>query len=279
MPRISTQPLADQPLGALPSADDRRPEQRHWPPAGAGRQVHTFHTEARTKLAPPPCRTPPGQSAGTRQAHPGDGSLPRFRCHLRMLSTRHQWIACARLLGPHLTRSRRAFSATLSTSALDRRTLRWFAASPCRAAAEDRQPNGPAPPSSMQHRITQSDLLHRASWLRFVLTLNRTSLSCRATWRTRSSSLGTLFPALSPGRVLPVAFPLGDPLSSPTSAAPPGALFGSFAGTTGSVAVGTPVTRRPPRRSPHARLTHGAPALGSGVKATVGPGVHDARAG
>jgi hypothetical protein len=24
-----------------------------------------------TGLAPPPCRTPPGQSAGTRQAHPG----------------------------------------------------------------------------------------------------------------------------------------------------------------------------------------------------------------
>ena len=43
------------------------------------------------------------------------------------------------------------------------------------------------------------------------------------------------------------------------------------------VAVGTPVTRRPPHRSPHARLTHEALALGSGVKAAVGPGVHDAR--
>jgi len=32
----------------------------------------------------------------------------------------------------------------LSTPALDRRTSRWFAASPCRAAAEDHQPTGPA---------------------------------------------------------------------------------------------------------------------------------------
>ena len=45
------------------------------------------------------------------------------------------------------------------------------------------------------------------------------------------------------------------------------------------VAVGTPVTRRPPHRSSRARLTHEAPALGSGVKAAVGPGVHDARPG
>src|SRR5439155_23529924 len=46
----------------------------------AGRQVPTFHTEAQTKLAPPPCRTPPGQSAGTRQAHPEPARQARFRC-------------------------------------------------------------------------------------------------------------------------------------------------------------------------------------------------------
>ena len=98
-------PLADQPLGALPSTSDRRPQPLHWPPAGAGRQVPTFHTRARTKLTPPPCRTPPGQSAGTRQAHPGPARHARFRCRLTQISTRHQWIAHARLLGPHLTRS------------------------------------------------------------------------------------------------------------------------------------------------------------------------------
>jgi hypothetical protein len=108
VPRISTQPLADQPLGALPSTSDRGPQPLHWPPVGAGRQVPTFHTGARTKLAPPPCRTPPGQSAGTRQAQSRAGQAARFRCRLSQFSTRHQWIAHARLLGPHLTRSRRA---------------------------------------------------------------------------------------------------------------------------------------------------------------------------
>lgn len=53
-----------------------------------------------------------------------------------VISTRQQWFTRVRLLGSHLTRSRRAFSATLTTSALDRRSLRWFGASPCRAAPE-----------------------------------------------------------------------------------------------------------------------------------------------
>ena len=56
-----------------------------------------------------------------------------------------------------------------STTALDRRTL-MFGDSPHRAATEDHQPTGPAPPSSMQHRISRFDLLHRASSLRFVFT-------------------------------------------------------------------------------------------------------------
>src|SRR5680860_678112 len=49
---------------------------------------------------------------------------------------RQQWFTHVRLPVAHLTRSRRAFSATLTTSALDRRSLRWFGASPCRAAPE-----------------------------------------------------------------------------------------------------------------------------------------------
>jgi putative transposase len=40
-----------------------------------------------------------------------------------------------------------------------------------------------------------------------------------------------------------------------------------------SIAVGTPVGRRPPRRSQRARLTHWAPDLGSGGESLVGPGV------
>src|SRR5215211_75904 len=66
-------------LGDLPSATGRRPQPRHWPPAASGRQVPTFRTRAQTTLAPPSCRTPPGQSAGTRQAHPGATTRPRFR--------------------------------------------------------------------------------------------------------------------------------------------------------------------------------------------------------
>src|SRR6266700_2631388 len=32
--------------------------------------------EPQTRLAPPTCRTPPGQYSGTRQAHPGSSVLP-----------------------------------------------------------------------------------------------------------------------------------------------------------------------------------------------------------
>ena len=96
-------PSRFQPLEDLPSTNSRRLD-RHWPAAGARRQVPTFHTGAQTKLAPPPCRTPPGQSTGTRQAHPGAMARPRFRCHLPV-STRHQRFTHVRLLGPHLTRS------------------------------------------------------------------------------------------------------------------------------------------------------------------------------
>jgi hypothetical protein len=52
------------------------------------------------------------------------------------LSTRQRWFTHVRLLGSHLTHSRRAFSATLTTPALNRRSLRWFEASPCRATPE-----------------------------------------------------------------------------------------------------------------------------------------------
>jgi hypothetical protein len=80
-----------------------------------------------------------------------------------IVSTRHQWIAHARLLGPHLTRSKRAFSATLSTPALNRRTSRWFAASPCRTTAEAHPPSRPAPPSPMQHRTVNPAFYNQTS--------------------------------------------------------------------------------------------------------------------
>src|SRR5262249_8746232 len=45
-----------------------------------------------------------------------------------MLSTRPRWFPCGRLSDPHLTRSRRAFSETLTTGALDPSRSRWFGA-------------------------------------------------------------------------------------------------------------------------------------------------------
>jgi len=70
--------------------------------------------------------------------------------------------------------------------------------------------------------------------------------SSRATWRTRSSPLCALCPALSPERVALAAFPSGDPLPSTTSATPPGVLFGGFAGNTRSC-----ITRLRPGPFPH----------------------------
>ena len=56
-----------------------------------------------------------------------------------------QRFACARLLGPHLTESCPAFSATHTTRALDPRSLRWFEACACTPASR-------GPPSSLvQH--------------------------------------------------------------------------------------------------------------------------------
>ena len=46
-----------------------------------------------------------------------------------------------------------------------------------------------------------------------------------------------------------------------------------------TIAVGTAIAGGPPRRSQRARLTHWAPALGSGVEARVGPGMVDAGLG
>ncbi len=160
MPRISTQPLADQPLRALPSTNDRGPQPLHWPLAGAGRQVRTFRTGAQTKLAPPPCRTPPGQSAGSRQAHPGDGSLPRFRCHLK---DAFDTSSVDRLRSPSWS-TPAALTARLFRRRSPPRLLTAAACGGLRPPPAGRprrttNPKGPAPPSPIQHRINQSDLL------------------------------------------------------------------------------------------------------------------------
>ena len=69
-----------------------------------------------------------------------------------------------------------------------------------------------------------------STWCRSAV--NRASLSSDAIRRTRSSALGALSPALSPGRVLLAAFPLARSLPSTTSATASAVLFGGFAGNT-----------------------------------------------
>jgi hypothetical protein len=139
---------------------------------------------------------PPGSSRDTWSA---SVSMPSGS-----LSTRHRRIAFARLLGPHLTRSRRAFSATLGTPALDRRTLRWFAASPRRAAAEDHQPQeaGPSISDAAPHQLIRSPTstlpLHSCSHTRSRSTSR--SSSARRSHRTTSHRSTSASPAWSPSR-------------------------------------------------------------------------------
>jgi hypothetical protein len=54
----------------------------------------------------------------------------------KIISTCHQRFASARLLDPHLTGYRPPYPQRSPPRPLSRRSLRWFAASPCRATAE-----------------------------------------------------------------------------------------------------------------------------------------------
>src|SRR5215207_3652410 len=141
VPRVGTQPLAGLLLGDLPLPADGQTDQPacrgdRFPcstqePEPRSRHLHAGHHLTSQQA---PARLVPEQLLD-----------PGFDV-IQAVSTRHQWFASARLRDSHLTRSRRAVSATLTTPALDRRSLRWFAASPCRAAT------GAPPPSLVQHR-------------------------------------------------------------------------------------------------------------------------------
>jgi hypothetical protein len=84
--------------------------------------------------------------------HPPDSSLgmkqdPRFRCRLNrfdasMANARSSLPGRAsleRLPGPHLTRSSRAFSLTLTTTVFSQRSTGWFSACPRRPTLEGQQ--------------------------------------------------------------------------------------------------------------------------------------------
>jgi hypothetical protein len=82
-----------------------------------GARLPTFHAEAadRAHAASMPGTAWPARR-DVRQTHPGTYPSSRFRCHLGSITTRRQRFAHARLPGPHLTRSGRAFSPTLTTT-------------------------------------------------------------------------------------------------------------------------------------------------------------------
>ena len=161
-------------------------------------------------------RLPPGLS---RSPGPAPVSTP-----LRKLTTRQQRFAFARLPDPHLTRSSpRLFRSAHHERHLNRRSLRWFEASACRATSED------LPPSPAQHRIRW--LLHRTllqrSWHTtwdFAYKLNtrpspctgsgprigrrKTRLTCGAPLRNRTVDLLLTIhnvPGSLPGRRFPQA--------------------------------------------------------------------------
>src|ERR1019366_3048379 len=74
----------------------------------SGRAFSCSVRKPQTGLASSACRTPPGQQADIRQAHPGGAETPRLRCRLRV-SARQQRFARARLPGPRLTPNWRLF--------------------------------------------------------------------------------------------------------------------------------------------------------------------------
>src|SRR5262249_10240751 len=99
---LGTLPLA--PLPKFPSGAPCRLAPSHVPHRSrrpGSRPLHAGHRLAR--------------NPGTRQTHPGILSLPRFWCQY-VVSTRQQWIAFARLPGPHLTPSGMPFPHPLSTT-------------------------------------------------------------------------------------------------------------------------------------------------------------------
>ena len=116
-----------------PRARDDRFTRSASKPRPSSRHLHAGHRLANKQA---PARLIPGSGLHPvlmSSVHAFDtSSVDRFRSP--------SWPTPAALRGA-------TFPQTLTTTTLDRSSLRWFAASPYRAAAEDRQPTGPAPPS------------------------------------------------------------------------------------------------------------------------------------
>ena len=147
VPRIGTLALAVSAACGSPSRG-----QKPWPSL-SGRQVLLFHASACGELTPPIHRAPPGPHTDSsptegpprRAFVPGpptdpsfDAIVISFRC---VSSGSHMFVFSTHTRPAHSETS----TAALTTPALDRRSLRWFAISACTATPED------LPPSLAQH--------------------------------------------------------------------------------------------------------------------------------
>ena len=141
-PRISTQPLA----GSARLGRSLAPPTAVVSGCAFPRSVQ----EQQTRLTSPSCRTPSGQSAGTRQTPPGPlESVPVLMPPI-YVTTRHQRSPRRGLHTVFLVPTWRiscAFSTSLTTTVFSQRSRWWFEASPRRAAPKG-QPSSPA-----QHRF------------------------------------------------------------------------------------------------------------------------------
>src|SRR5262249_13584531 len=124
-----TRALVGPPLGLLPwHRGDRFPGSL-FEPGSDSRHLHA------------------GRHAGGKRIAPALIPAPRLDPGLDVVptrSTRYRWFPCGRLSDPYRTQSRRAFSVTLTTGALNPSRSRWFGACLRRPAPRDR-------PSSRTH--------------------------------------------------------------------------------------------------------------------------------
>ena len=127
-----------------------------------------------TGLASPPCRTPPGPSAGTRQARPGIRKTPRFRCHLFLFRHVNSESLALAFPIPHLTRLARLFHIAHHGHVTVPAACGGLKPPPAGRLRRADNPSSPA-----QHRISKLSL-HRAPFHVRDAPYGTTCPCCRA---------------------------------------------------------------------------------------------------
>ena len=121
---------------------------------GIADEVLTFRTRAWLSFAPPTCRMPLGRYQDILRADPGGRVIPRFWHHLIRLRHFIDGLLALASLNRACRDHRPGVSATLTTTAFDRSSLRWLGISDLIA-----EPEGP---SFISHTVACSrlDRLH-----------------------------------------------------------------------------------------------------------------------